>query len=192
MSASSLILQPLKRRSFAPASAAGRPWPRRSPGTRPRSTRPAILSASERAPSLAAVADAVGVGRFHFHRVFKEVVGTTPGEYFKASGRPVTEAIYGAGYGSISRAYENARKVLGMTPAARWAGGGRNPGPVCCRRARDLAGAGGRHRRRHLRDRVRERSGRARGEIASPSACGGDRAVRCRHHDSDCDRRASS
>jgi AraC family transcriptional regulator of adaptative response/methylated-DNA-[protein]-cysteine methyltransferase len=94
----------------------------------------AILSASERAPSLAAVADDVGVSRFHFHRVFKEVLGTTPGDYFMAvrwrrlaqslaSGRPVTEAIYGAGYGSISRAYENARKVLGMTPAARRAGG---------------------------------------------------------------------
>ena len=94
----------------------------------------AILSASERAPSLAAVADAVGVSRFHFHRVFKEMLGTTPNEYFKAvrwrrlaqsltSGRQVTEAIYGAGYGSISRAYENARKALGMTPAARRAGG---------------------------------------------------------------------
>jgi AraC family transcriptional regulator of adaptative response/methylated-DNA-[protein]-cysteine methyltransferase len=93
-----------------------------------------ILSASARAPSLAAVADAVGVSRFHFHRVFKEVLGTTPSEYFMAvrwrrlaqslaSGHPVTEAIYGAGYGSISRAYENARKVLGMTPAARRAGG---------------------------------------------------------------------
>jgi len=75
----------------------------------------AILSTSERAPSLAAVADAVGISRFHFHRIFKEMLGTTPGEYFKAvrwrrlaqslaSGRPVTEAIYGAGYGSISRA----------------------------------------------------------------------------------------
>jgi AraC family transcriptional regulator of adaptative response/methylated-DNA-[protein]-cysteine methyltransferase len=94
----------------------------------------AILSASERAPSLAAVANAVGVSRFHFHRVFKEVLGTTPGDYFMAVrwrrlaqslaiGRPVTEAIYGAGYGSISRAYENARKVLGMTPAERRAGG---------------------------------------------------------------------
>jgi AraC family transcriptional regulator of adaptative response/methylated-DNA-[protein]-cysteine methyltransferase len=93
-----------------------------------------ILVASERAPSLAAVADAVGLSRFHFHRVFKEVLGTTPGQYFKAvrwrrlaqslaSGCPVTEAIYGAGYGSISRAYESARKVLGMTPAARRAGG---------------------------------------------------------------------
>ena len=74
------------------------------------------------------------MSRFHFHRVFKEVLGTTPGEYANvvrwrrlaqslAAGRPVTEAIYGAGYGSISRAYENARKVLGMTPAARRAGG---------------------------------------------------------------------
>ena len=35
----------------------------------------------------------------------------------------MTEAIYGAGYGSVSRAYENARKALGMTPAAWRAGG---------------------------------------------------------------------
>lgn len=94
----------------------------------------AILNASEHTPSLATVADAVGVSRFHFHRVFKEVLGTTPGEYFKAlrwrrltqnlsSGRQVTEAIYSAGYGSVSRAYENARKTLGMTPAAWRAGG---------------------------------------------------------------------
>ena len=94
----------------------------------------ALLGTSERSPSLAAVADAVGMSRFHFCRVFKEVLGTTPGEYFKtvrrrrfaqtlASGRSVAEAIYGAGYGSISRAYESARKVLGMTPATRRAGG---------------------------------------------------------------------
>lgn len=94
----------------------------------------AILNASERAPALATVAEAVGISRFHFQRIFKEVLGTPPGEYFNtlrwwrlaqalASGRPVTEAIYAAGYGSISRAYENARKALGMTPAARRAGG---------------------------------------------------------------------
>ncbi|MGH6919206.1 MAG: helix-turn-helix domain-containing protein, partial [Geminicoccaceae bacterium] len=80
------------------------------------------------------LAAAVGLSRFHFHRIFKEVLGATPGEYAKAlrwqrladslaAGRPVTEAIYDAGYGSISRAYETARKVLGMTPAARRAGG---------------------------------------------------------------------
>ena len=98
------------------------------------------------APSLAAVADAVGVSRFHFHRVFKEVLGTTPGEYLKAvrwrrlaqslaGGRTVTEAIYGAGYGSISRAYENGSQsarhdACGM---ARWRGW--NSGPVHGRRA---------------------------------------------------------
>jgi AraC family transcriptional regulator of adaptative response/methylated-DNA-[protein]-cysteine methyltransferase len=94
----------------------------------------AILRASERAPSLAVLAAAVGVSRFHFHRIFKAVLGTTPGEYAKAvrwrrlaenlkAGRPVSEAIYDAGYGSMSRAYEKARQVLGMTPATRRAGG---------------------------------------------------------------------
>ena len=94
----------------------------------------AILGTSEGAPSLAAVADAVGMSRFHFCRVFKEVLGASPGEYFQAvrwqrladglaSGRSVTAAIYDAGYGSVSRAYESARSVLGMTPATRRAGG---------------------------------------------------------------------
>lgn len=94
-----------------------------------------ILRAHERAPSLTMLAAAVGVSRFHFHRIFKEVLGTTPGEYAKAvrwrrlaesleAGCPVTEAVYAAGYGSISRAYEKARQKLGMTPAERRAGGG--------------------------------------------------------------------
>jgi AraC family transcriptional regulator of adaptative response/methylated-DNA-[protein]-cysteine methyltransferase len=76
----------------------------------------------------------VGVSRFHFHRIFKAVLGTTPAEYAHAlrgrrladnleAGRPVAEAIYGAGYGSVSRAYEKVRQTLGMTPAARRAGG---------------------------------------------------------------------
>jgi AraC family transcriptional regulator, regulatory protein of adaptative response / methylated-DNA-[protein]-cysteine methyltransferase len=94
----------------------------------------AILSMSESAPSLAALADAVGISRFHFCRIFKEVLGTSPGEYFRAvrwhrladglaSGRSVTAAIYDAGFGSVSRAYESARSMLGMTPAVRRAGG---------------------------------------------------------------------
>jgi AraC family transcriptional regulator of adaptative response/methylated-DNA-[protein]-cysteine methyltransferase len=93
-----------------------------------------ILGTSGRAPSLAAVAEAVGMSPFHFCRVFKEVLATSPGAYFQAvrwqrlaeglaSGRSVTAAIYDAGYGSVSRAYESARGVLGMTPAARRAGG---------------------------------------------------------------------
>ena len=93
-----------------------------------------ILQTSERAPSLTLLAAAVGVSRFHFHRIFKAVLGTTPGEYAHAlrwrrltdsleAGHPVAEAIYGAGYGSVSRAYEKVRQALGMTPAAWRAGG---------------------------------------------------------------------
>jgi AraC family transcriptional regulator of adaptative response/methylated-DNA-[protein]-cysteine methyltransferase len=93
-----------------------------------------ILHRSEHAPSLATLAAAVGVSRFHFHRIFRAMLGVTPGEYASAvrwqrlaasleAGRPVADAIYGSGYGSISRAYAKARQVLGMTPAARRAGG---------------------------------------------------------------------
>jgi AraC family transcriptional regulator of adaptative response/methylated-DNA-[protein]-cysteine methyltransferase len=93
-----------------------------------------ILQTSEHAPSLTLLAAAVGVSRFHFHRIFKAVLGTTPGEYAHAlrwrrltdrlvAGHPVAEAIYGAGYGSVSRAYEKARQALGMTPATWRAGG---------------------------------------------------------------------
>jgi AraC family transcriptional regulator of adaptative response/methylated-DNA-[protein]-cysteine methyltransferase len=39
------------------------------------------------------------------------------------SGDSVTDAVYGAGYGSSSRVYENADKVLGMTPATYRKGG---------------------------------------------------------------------
>src|SRR5690606_20686283 len=94
----------------------------------------AILDTSEGAPSLAAVATAVGLSRYHFHRVFKKVLGTTPGDYFQAqrcrrpaqapaSGRPVSEAVHAAGHPPVSRAYENARRARGMTPAAWRAGG---------------------------------------------------------------------
>jgi hypothetical protein len=62
------------------------------------------------------------------------MLGITPGEYASTvrwrrlaasleTGCPVAVAIYGAGYGSISRAYAKARQVLGMTPAAWRAGG---------------------------------------------------------------------
>ncbi len=89
---------------------------------------------SEETPSLAALADAVGMSRFHFHRLFKQVTGTTPRDYAKAqrlgrfadrlaAGERVTEAIYGAGFGSSSRAYEAAPSALGMTPGARRRGG---------------------------------------------------------------------
>lgn len=93
-----------------------------------------MLRARERIPSLATIAAAVGISPFHLHRILKEALGVTPGEYAQAvrwqrladsleAGGPVAEAIYGAGYGSMSRVYEKARQMLGMTPAERRAGG---------------------------------------------------------------------
>lgn len=94
----------------------------------------AVLRRSETMPSLAELADAAGISRFHFHRVFKQVIGATPRDYARThrlanfaqkldAGETVTEAIYGAGFGSSSRAYEAAPAALGMTPGARRKGG---------------------------------------------------------------------
>ncbi len=88
----------------------------------------ALLETAGPAPKLPALADAVGLSRFHFHRLFKRMVGVTPREYAAMhrmkrlqqdlqAGTPVADAIYGAGYGSSSRVYENSRNTLGMTPS---------------------------------------------------------------------------
>ena len=94
----------------------------------------ALLRMSEGMPSLAELASAAGISRFHFHRLFKQVTGVTPRDYARThrlgqfgrrldGGEKVTEAIYAAGFGSSSRAYEAAPSALGMTPAARRRGG---------------------------------------------------------------------
>ncbi len=64
---------------------------------------------------------------FHLQRNFKSIVGVSPKQYVEACrlkklktelrlGRPATQAIFEAGYGSISRVYEKADTRLGMTP----------------------------------------------------------------------------
>jgi AraC family transcriptional regulator, regulatory protein of adaptative response / methylated-DNA-[protein]-cysteine methyltransferase len=94
----------------------------------------ALLRASETLPSLAELADAAAISRFHFHRVFKQVTGATPRDYARThrlgafaqkldAGEKVTEAIYAAGFGSSSRVYAAAPAALGMTPGARRKGG---------------------------------------------------------------------
>jgi AraC family transcriptional regulator, regulatory protein of adaptative response / methylated-DNA-[protein]-cysteine methyltransferase len=94
----------------------------------------AVLRNSETMPSLAELAAAAAISRFHFHRVFKQITGTTPRDYARthrlgqfgerlAAGQPVAEAIYASGFGSSSRAYEAAPVGLGMTPGARRRGG---------------------------------------------------------------------
>ena len=74
-----------------------------------------------------------GLSPFTVQRLFKREMGVSPLEYQRAlragqlrsalkQGRSVTDAIYSAGFGSSSRAYEGSQ--LGMTPA-RFAQGGR-------------------------------------------------------------------
>ncbi|HEV8679697.1 MAG TPA: bifunctional DNA-binding transcriptional regulator/O6-methylguanine-DNA methyltransferase Ada [Stellaceae bacterium] len=94
----------------------------------------ALIRARDTLPSLAELADAAGISRFHFHRLFKQITGATPREWGKAhrldrfaarleAGEPVAEAVYAAGFGASSRAYEAAPNGLGMTPGARRHGG---------------------------------------------------------------------
>ena len=94
----------------------------------------ALIRRSDALPSLDELADAAGISRYHFHRVFKQITGATPREWGKAyrlgrfadrldAGEKVTEAVYASGFGASSRAYEAAPLGLGMTPAARRAGG---------------------------------------------------------------------
>lgn len=93
-----------------------------------------LIEAAEEAPRLEVLARKAGLSPFHFHRVFKAVTGLTPKAYAAAHrarrvreglGRAatVTDAIYDAGYGSNGRFYEEAGKVLGMTPSRYRAGG---------------------------------------------------------------------
>lgn len=90
-----------------------------------------IIVEAETMPSLQQLADAAGLSRFHFHRLFRQVVGATPREYAQArradrlahnlaSGQNVTQAILDSGYGSSARAYAACES---MTPGARRDGG---------------------------------------------------------------------
>ncbi len=85
-------------------------------------------------PTLQDMGAHVSMSPFHIQRVFKRVTGISPREYaeakrlerFKAhlrDGRGVAAALYDAGYGSSSRAYERAPEKMGMTPATYSKGG---------------------------------------------------------------------
>jgi AraC family transcriptional regulator of adaptative response/methylated-DNA-[protein]-cysteine methyltransferase len=85
--------------------------------------------------TLARLAEALEVSPWHLQRVFTQVVGLSPKDYadarrskhFRAElkrGNSIAMATYEAGYGSSSRVYERAERLLGMTPAS-YAKGGR-------------------------------------------------------------------
>ena len=87
----------------------------------------------DRAVPLAELARVAGLSPFTVQRLFKKEVGVSPLQYQRAlragqlrnqlkQGASVTDAIYEAGFGSSSRAYEGS--TLGMTPARFAKGGG--------------------------------------------------------------------
>lgn len=93
-----------------------------------------FIEQADHLPTLEELASRADLSVHHLHRVFKAVTGLTPRAYAAAHraervraelGRSgtVTEAIYGAGYGSNGRFYEASNRVLGMTPTRYRAGG---------------------------------------------------------------------
>ena len=84
--------------------------------------------------TLAALSKFARLSPFHLQRTFKSAVGVSPREYASAlraarlkaglmQGRPVTDAMYEAGYSSSSRLYERSGGELGMTPSSYQKGG---------------------------------------------------------------------
>jgi AraC family transcriptional regulator, regulatory protein of adaptative response / methylated-DNA-[protein]-cysteine methyltransferase len=73
------------------------------------------------------MAEIAGLSPYHFHRLFKQIVGVTPKAYAVAhrakrareelqEGISVTQAIYSAGFETSSSFYDKSTRMLGMTP----------------------------------------------------------------------------
>ena len=87
-----------------------------------------IASHADQPVTLATIASHVGMSPFHLQRMFTRLLGISPRAYQDAlraqrfrgdlrSGKPLSAAIYDAGYGSSSRVYEQHPTGRGMTPA---------------------------------------------------------------------------
>ena len=84
--------------------------------------------------TLAHLGRIAGMSGFHLQKRFKASMGITPRAYADAlrlgvlkqelrEGRSVVDAVFEAGYGSTSRAYERTPTHLGMTPSTYRSGG---------------------------------------------------------------------
>lgn len=92
------------------------------------------LEGEQPPPALDALAEQAGLSAWHFHRLFKRVLGVTPKQYADAHrmqrfqvqlqrGAPVTQAVFDAGFGATSRAQAHSQRRLGMSPSAARRGG---------------------------------------------------------------------
>jgi AraC family transcriptional regulator of adaptative response/methylated-DNA-[protein]-cysteine methyltransferase len=86
-----------------------------------------IIEESETSIKLDELAAKIGLSPYHFHRLFKMIIGITPRQYaarhrsrcFQTNLRTsqsVTDAIYSSGYGSSGSAYDKKRDQLAMKP----------------------------------------------------------------------------
>lgn len=86
-----------------------------------------IIEESETSIKLADLAAQVSLSPYHFHRLFKKIVGITPKQYasrhqsqrFQShlkTSPSVTDAIYSSGYSSSGSAYDKKRDQLAMQP----------------------------------------------------------------------------
>src|SRR2546428_8550620 len=94
-----------------------------------------LIVDAEEPLSLNALAEAIGMSAWHFHRMFKSMTGLTPKAYAAAHRAKrmheelsrdgtVTSAIYNSGFNSNGRFYAESNKRLGMKPTEFKAGGG--------------------------------------------------------------------
>ncbi|MGH6608794.1 MAG: bifunctional DNA-binding transcriptional regulator/O6-methylguanine-DNA methyltransferase Ada [Burkholderiaceae bacterium] len=93
-----------------------------------------FIEHAQQTPTLHRLAQRAGISAYHLHRVFKAETGVTPKQYAAAhqakrvkaelgSNHTVTDAIYGAGFNSNGRFYEQSNSMLGMTPTDYRRGG---------------------------------------------------------------------
>ncbi len=86
-----------------------------------------IIEKSETSIKLGDLALQVNMSPYHFHRLFKKIVGVTPRQYASRlrsrrfqdtlkTSPSVTDAIYSAGYGSSASVYDKEQDQLAMTP----------------------------------------------------------------------------
>ncbi len=89
---------------------------------------------ADAAPTLSTLSRVTGITPWHLQRSFKKLYGVSPRDYAAArrverlksslkSGAKSADAVYEAGYGSPSRAYEAAAGALGMSPRTYRSGG---------------------------------------------------------------------
>ena len=147
------------------------------------------LEDEEPEPTLEALAAEAGLSRAHFQRAFKQAVGLTPKQYARtrrakrfraglARAGSVIEAIYDAGFGSSSRAYEGQpswgwRRRPTATAALGWRSAtaslrARSVGSASRRRSAACARSSSATTRPHSVRRLRDRFPGAELEAAGP------------------------